>query len=143
MDGTASPTGTEAHVVSNATPRAGGLVPRRCTLEGYAEAVSRADGVGLADLDPITTLLVRTENSLYQITVLQPRRTAVLVQGGQFFPETTRASLDGSSFGGSMLKMAWVGIGLYMEFHYAGGWIIISRVRSIAIQQHALLPGPF
>ena len=68
------------------------VVPRRCTLDGFAEEVSRADGIGLADLDPITTLLVRTENSLYQITVVQPRQTNVLVQGGEFFPETTPGS---------------------------------------------------
>ena len=118
-------------------------VPRRCTLDGFAEEVSRADGIGLADLDPITTLLVRTENSLYQITVLQPRQTNVLVQGGEFFPETTPARLNGSSFGGSCLKMAWVGVGLRMEFHYDGGWIITSRVRSISVQRDAPLPGPF
>ena len=118
-------------------------VPRRCTLDGFAEEVSRADGIGLADLDPITTLLVRTENSLYQITVVQPRQTDVLVQGGEFFPETTPARLSESSFGGSCLKMAWVGIGLRMEFHYDGGWIITSCVRSISIQRDAPLPGPF
>ena len=118
-------------------------VPRRCTLDGFAEEVSRADGIGLADLDPITTLLVRTENSLYQITVVQPRQTDVLVQGGEFFPETTPARLSGSSFAGSCLKMAWVGIGLRMEFHYDGGWIITSCVRSISIQRDAPLPGPF
>ncbi len=119
------------------------VVPRRATLDGFAEEVSHADGIGLADLDPITTLLVRTENSLYQITVLQPRQTNVLVQGGEFFPETTQARLSGSSFGGSCLKMAWVGVGLRMEFHYDGGWIITSRVRSISIQHDAPLPGPF
>ena len=75
--------------------------------------------------------------------MLQPRRTVVWVQGGQFFPETARASLDGSSFGGSTLKMTWADIGLHMEFHSDGGWIITSRVRSISIQKPALLPGPF
>ena len=64
----------------------GVVVPRRCTLDGFATEVSRTEGILLADLDPITTLLVRTENPLYQIVVVQPRRKAVLVQGGPFFP---------------------------------------------------------
>ena len=119
------------------------VVPRRCTLDGYADEVSQAPGVDLTALDPITRLLVRTEHSLYRMTVRAPHRRAVWVQGGLFFPETTRACLSGSSFGGSCLKMGWVGIGLHMEFHYDGGWIITSRVRSIAMEQDASLPGPF
>ena len=87
----------------------GVVVPRRCTLDGFATEVSQTDGIGLADLDPITTLLVRTQNSLYQIVVVQPRQKAVLVQGGPFFPQATRAVLSGSNFGGSLLKVAWVG----------------------------------
>ena len=88
----------------------------RCTLDGFTTEVSETDGIGLADLDPITTLLVRTQNSLYQIVVMQPRLKAVLVQGGPFFPQATRAVLSGSNFGGSLLKVAWVGTGLHMEF---------------------------
>ena len=97
------------------------VVPRRCTLDRFADEVSHTPGVDLTALDPITILLVRTENSLYRITVREPHRRTVWVQGGSFFPETTRACLSGSSFGGSRLKMAWAGIGLHMEFHDDGG----------------------
>ena len=119
------------------------VVPRRCTLDGFAEEVSQTSGVDLTTLDPITTLLVRTANSLYRITVRDPYRRAVSVQGGSFFPETTSACLSGSSFGGTCLKMAWVGIGLHMEFHCDQQWIITSRVQSIAVENDASLPGPF
>ena len=53
--------------------------------DGFATEVSQTDGIGLADLDPITTLLVRTQNSVYQIVVVQPWSKAVLVQGGPFW----------------------------------------------------------
>ncbi len=43
---------------STTAPVADGVVvPRRCTLDGFATEVSQTDGIGLADLDPITTLL--------------------------------------------------------------------------------------
>ena len=87
--------------------------------------------------------LVRTQNSVYQIVVVQPRRKAVLVRGGPFFPQATRAVLSGSNFGGSMLKVAWVGIGLHMEFHAEDQWVITSRVQSITVQPERALPGPF
>ena len=67
----------------------------------------------------------------------------ITVQDGSLFPETTRACLSGSSFGGSCLKRAWVGIGLHMEFHDDGNWIFTSRVRSIAMETDSALPGPF
>ena len=48
---------------STTAPMAEGVVvPRRCTLDGFATEVSQTDGIGLADLDPNTTLLVRTQN---------------------------------------------------------------------------------
>ncbi len=116
----------------------GVLVPRRCTLTGFSDEVARVDGLYLRDLDPITSLRVHTENTLYEITVPRPPLSAVLVRGGRFFPETTEAS-----FGGSCLKLAWFGVGLRMEFHFAGGWIVTSRVRSIEVLDTTSLPGPF
>ena len=110
------------------------VVPRYRTLDGVVKAVSQADGIGLIDVDAFTTLVVRTRNSVYRITILQPHTREVLVQGGKFFPERTRACLSGSSFGGSCLKIGWVGLGLHMEFHAGGQWIITSHVRAIAVE---------
>ncbi|MCH2252486.1 MAG: hypothetical protein MK365_04920 [Vicinamibacterales bacterium] len=121
----------------------GVLVPRRCTLDGFSAEVARTGGVYLRDLDPITNLRVQTENTLYEITVPRPPRSVVLVRGGRFFPKTTEASFGGSSFGGSCLKLAWFGVGLHMEFHFAGGWIFTSRVRSIEVLDASSFPGPF
>ena len=121
----------------------GVLVPRRCTLDGFSAEVARTGGVHLRDLDPITNLRVQTENTLYEITVPRPPRSVVLVRGGRFFPKTTEASFGGSSFGGSCLKLAWFGVGLHMEFHFAGGWIFTSRVRSIEVLDASSFPGPF
>ena len=110
------------------------VVPRYRTLDGVVKAVSQTDGIGLIDVDAFTTLVVRTDNSVYRITILTPHLCEVLVQGGQFFPERTRACLSGSNFGGSCLKVGWVGLGLHMEFHAGGQWIITSHVRAIAVK---------
>ncbi len=81
------------------------VVPRYRTLDGVVKAVSQTDGIGLIDVDAFTTLVVRTDNSVYRITILTPHLREVLVQGGTFFPERTRACLSGSTFGGSCLKI--------------------------------------
>ena len=79
-----------------------GLIPLHRTLDGFLAAVARADGMSLQSLDALTTLLVRTRNSAYRITILAPHRREVLVQGGAFFSEPTRAYLNGSSVGGAV-----------------------------------------
>lgn len=105
------------------------LVPRRATLEGFAEAAAASEGVLLRDLDPLTTLHVRTRNSQYRIVV--SHGTAVFVEGGRFFPDPTDARVEGSSFGGSFLKLGWIGVGLCMEILAHGQRIVTSPVRSI------------
>ena len=117
--------------------RSADLAPRYRTLDGLVEAVSQTDGIALLDVDAFTTLVVRTDNSVYRITILTPHLREVLVQGGKFFPERTRACLSGSNFGGSCLKIGWVGLGLHMEFHAGGQWIITSHVRAIAVEASA------
>ncbi len=129
---------TEPLIANDALPEpTADVVPRPCTLDGFVEAVSQSQGVGLTDVDVLTTLVVHTENSVYRITILQPYMREVLVQGGAFFTARTRACLSGSSFGGSCLKLGWIGVGLRMEFHADDQWIITSHVRSIAVEESA------
>jgi len=108
------------------------FVPRRATLGGFAKEVSARDGVCLRDLEPLTTLLVRTQNSVYRLTVIEG--SSVLVQGGKFFPQATVARFSGSGFGGSMLKLAWVGMGLCMEICPDGQRIVTSPVRTLRLE---------
>ncbi len=132
-----SPSPAAAATTPHPSRRSPDVVPRYRTLDGFIEAVSQTDGIGLIDVDAFTTLVVRTDNSVYRITILTPHLREVLVQGGKFFPERTRACLSGSNFGGSCLKMGWVGLGLHMEFHAGGQWIITLHVRAIAVEASA------
>ena len=109
-------------------------IPRAATLDGFVSATSEAGGVSLRDLEPLTTLLVRTCNSQYRIVTSQ--NTTVFVQGGRFFPDVTHARLEGSSFGGSCLKVGWIAVGLHMEIFADGQRIITSPVRAIDWEPH-------
>jgi hypothetical protein len=117
-------------------------VPRRSTLDGFTLEASSTDGVNIEELAPLTTVSVRTMNSLYRIITLQFHSVCIIVQGGQFFPEQASARLVGSTFGGTMIKMAWIGVGMHMEFHTGETTIVTSRVRSVMIEPDppALLP---
>ena len=90
-----------------------------------------SDGIQVDSLTDLDTLSVRTENSLYEIVVLSHRTADILVRGGRFFPDPTRARLAGSSLAGSFLKLRGIYIGFNMELHAECGPIVTSRVRSI------------
>jgi hypothetical protein len=92
------------------------------------------EGLDVRQAEPLLTILVRTYNSLYRIIPLQRGDCRVLIQGGQFFPQPTEAHFAGSTFGGSFLKMAWIGMGLHMEINSGGQRIITSPVRRIAVE---------
>ena len=115
--------------------RSTALVPRAATLDGFVDETADARGIHLRDVEPLTTLMVRTRNSQYRIVVSHD--TSVIVQGGQFFPDATPGRIDGSGFGGSLLKVGWIGIGLRMEIFADGQRIITSPVREIAVERRA------
>jgi len=73
------------------------------------------NGVQIDEVEELTTLAVRTANSLYEITVLNGDTGEVLMRGGEFFPERTAVRLEGSTCGGSILKRRGIYVGQRME----------------------------
>ena len=111
---------------------------RRSTLPTAAllsawNAYPWKDGVCLDQLAALDRVTVLTRNSCYEIVVVAPATGEVLVRGGSFFPEFTRARLAGCTLGGSFLKLRSVYTGFHMEFALAGGVIITSPVGTIAV----------
>jgi hypothetical protein len=90
-------------------------------------------GVQLEDIQDMETLAVRTENSIYEITVICGRTGDVLIRGGRFFPEFTPARLAGSSLGGSFLKLRGIYVGFSLEVHFDKRVVVTSRIRNIAL----------
>jgi hypothetical protein len=89
------------------------------------------DGLQVPDLAPLERLLVRTCNHLYEVIVIEPLRALVLIRGGQYFPEFTRARVNGSSTGGGFLKVHGIYAGFRLELLTEEQAIITSPVREI------------
>ena len=91
------------------------------------------EGVQLETIQDMERLVVCTENSTYEVTVISGRTGEILVRGGRFFPEFTAARLAGSSLGGSFLKLRGIYVGFNLEIHFDKRLIITSRVRQISV----------
>jgi len=112
-------------------------------VSGVLSAWSAHDwrgGVQVDDLPALERLIVRTENSTYQIVLLSPATADVLVRGGAFFPVFMPARLAGSSLGGSFLKLRSIHVGFRLEFSTDRGFIITSAVRRVAVAPVATDP---
>jgi hypothetical protein len=89
------------------------------------------DGIHVADLLTLETLVVRTQNSVYEIILVAGGSASVLVRGGACFPVFTPARLAGSSLGGAFLKLHSIHVGFRLELSTESGVIITSPVRSV------------
>jgi hypothetical protein len=116
-------------------------VPSSALLHSWY-AYEWRDGVHvdrLAAFDRVTAL---TRHSTYELIVTAPASAEILVRGGRFFPEFTRARLAGCTLGGSFLKLRSIHVGFNIEFATDDGAIITSPVRTILTAPAADRPVP-
>ena len=74
-------------------------------------------GVFLECLPPDTVLQIRTQHHFY--TALLLGEGSALISGHpQYCPQPVQVIIAGSTWGGSMLKMRFIGRGMNLEFHH-------------------------
>ena len=87
------------------------------------------DGVQVDQLRALDRLQIHTRNSIYDIIIGE--RGDVLVKGGKYFPDYTRAVVLGSSLGGAFLKLGGIYRGFSMEIMFDGTRIVTSTVEAV------------
>jgi len=99
-------------------------------------------GMFIKDLPVGKTLKVRTQNTVYFIDRVSEGPEGLTIQGHpRYCPEPIKAYILGSNFGGSMIKVGFVGRGMYMEFTLATtgepkqakyhGTIVTSQIQEV------------
>lgn len=114
-------------------------VPQSGTLQGLAEICGSLKGVDVATLAPFDTIVVRTVNSNYRMFLLDPETGRALLDGGGTLPEAMEGRVIGSSFGGSILRTGWIGVGLRMEACIDDKYIRTSPVQSLCVEHQTSL----
>ena len=82
-------------------------------------------GVFLKDLPEGSRLGVRTENRAYLIVTCGGSK-ALISGHPEFCPDPVMVSIHGSSWGGSMLKMGYIGRGMHLEFRHPAFRIVTT-----------------
>jgi hypothetical protein len=105
--------------------------------ESQAHSVT---GIDIRTLAAGTEVAMDTANSRYRFVIVDGGGRRVLAHGGRHFAGGAEARIEGSTLGGTLLRVGWIARGLCLEFSVQGKRVGTSRVRSIAIttaHQHA------
>jgi hypothetical protein len=93
-------------------------------------------GVYLWDLPRESTLEVETQNRSY--TIVHYGKGEALISGHpEYCPEPVRVKIEGSNWGGSMLKPSFVGRGMHLEFRHPRYERPIITSRIVEIRQRS------
>ncbi|MBV8478460.1 MAG: hypothetical protein JO249_18615 [Acidobacteria bacterium] len=74
-------------------------------------------GVYLEDLSPSTVLQIQTMHNCYT-AVLLGRGQALISGHPEYCPHPVLVAIAGSTWGGSMLKLHFIGRGMHLEFRH-------------------------
>src|ERR1700687_2485176 len=94
-------------------------------------------GVSLGDLPPSTVLEIQTQNHRYTAVFLS--ESQVLISGHpEYCPEPVLVAIAGSTWGGSMLKLRYIGRGMHLEFCHTEYRtpIVTSRIQEVRERRH-------
>lgn len=76
-------------------------------------ASERDGGIWMRDVEVGQTVLVQTKNTLYEFAKGDDHWTGL---GGKYMPRPRIINIHGSTFGGSMIRVGFIGVGMYLEF---------------------------
>ena len=95
-------------------------------------------GVYLRDLGHMATLEVTTRNTRY-ILVMERDGEAWIAGHPRFCPEPVLVHISGSNWGGSMIKVAFIGRGMHLEFRHPDyeGAVVTSPIMDIRVLSEA------
>lgn len=89
-------------------------------------------GIWWRDLPIGSKVRLSTRNTEY---LLEKKSDGDYICGNErYCPAPTNASIHGSTFGGSMIRVGWLGIGMYLEFSTAkDGTITTSEIQNVQL----------
>lgn len=89
------------------------------------EEGSSTSKILLRDLIQFDTVVIRTENSVYRILLLDAKTGRALIEGGNYLPEPSEAVIRGSAVPGEMFEEGAIKVGARLEM-WAGEKIFLT-----------------
>ncbi|MBU0612588.1 hypothetical protein KKB10_01095 [Patescibacteria group bacterium] len=102
-----------------------------------AEQMGESSGIWLKDIAPLSVVTIFTQNTEYVFSVIDPDKGEVeITSNGTTITHPHFAQIIGSTFGGSVIRVKWIGIDMCLEvmvYDEANRIITTSSIRRITI----------
>ena len=102
------------------------------------ERQERKGGFNVTLLESGTKITVETSNSIYHLVVVEGREITILGEmkstGEIRYPKPVPAIFIGSTWGGTMMKVDWIGEDMRMEIIVGGNVLTTSCVKNAEIE---------
>lgn len=112
-------------------------------------AAIKTEGIILADY-PRHLIVVETRNTVYEFAHVNGRALGQATRKDnphirpRFLAEPTLVSIHGSTFGGSIIKVGYVGVEMHLEFHELdapeSGRITTSAIENVRVSALEIIP---
>lgn len=90
-------------------------------------------GIEINEIKEGEIVIVETANSTYALERIAGDRR-VKIQGGKHFTDPTEAVMIGSTFGGSLMKLGWIGYKMHMEIAFDDKIIVTSPISKAKVK---------
>ncbi len=97
-------------------------------LQDKMEEAEILGGVDIRNVEVGKSLLVTTLNSKYTI---EHREDGFYISGGERFKNPVLAVINGSTYGGSVIKDQFIGRGMHLEFIVDKKTIVTSPIQEV------------
>lgn len=97
-------------------------------------------GLSLSPLPKGTKLIVETRNSFYELVIDEGKEVTLFggtnKDGSTRFPQPIKGIVYGSTWGGSLLKVDWIGQDMRLEMHIKGTDRVLSTspVKNVTVE---------
>ena len=102
-------------------------------LENLIKKQQELGGIDVFKLKPGTLITVRTRKSLYKFKTTD-EKGKLIATGGKYLPEEREIYFSGSTFGGSCIKVGWIGYLMHMEIWIGKKLITTTSVQDASIE---------
>jgi hypothetical protein len=97
------------------------------TLDRELEVTEQSVGILLKDIGADSFVVAQTRDVTYTLAIVDAAAGTVAVQSdGTSFSEPAVCGLNGSTFGGSMIKVGWIGTDMKIEFNLGNGRVLTT-----------------
>lgn len=107
-------------------------------INAALDQMEKDGGVWLKDIPEGSYALIETRNTMYKLSHLKDGSWEIS-GNKRFCPNPCKVMVNGSTFGGSMLRIGWIGMGMHLELYFPSltsfSVVTTTQIQKVTVHQ--------